>query len=160
MCIRDRDNRVRKLDYSIQLSALFYQRFIDNEKITLFSPHDVAGLYDSFGTDDFDELYLKYENDDTIPKKSLNAQELILDLLKERAETGRIYLMNIDHCNSHSSFTDKVEMSNLCQEITLPTKPIQHIDDETGEIALCILCLLYTSPSPRDRTRSRMPSSA
>ena len=133
------DNRVRKLDYSIQLSALFYQRFIDNGKITLFSPHDVAGLYDSFGTPDFDELYLKYENDESIPKTEVDAQELILDLLKERAETGRVYLMNIDHCNSHSSFIDKVEMSNLCQEITLPTKPIQHIDDKTGEIALCIL---------------------
>ena len=133
------DNRVRKLDYSIQLSALFYQRFIDNEKITLFSPHDVAGLYDSFGTESFDELYVKYENDDSIPKTQVNAQELILDLLKERAETGRLYIMNIDHCNSHSSFTDKVEMSNLCQEITLPTQPIQHIDDENGEIALCIL---------------------
>ena len=133
------DNRVRKLDYSIQLSALFYQRFIDNGKITLFSPHDVAGLYDSFGTPDFDDLYVKYENDESIPKTEVDAQELILDLLKERAETGRVYLMNIDHCNSHSSFTDKVEMSNLCQEITLPTKPIQHIDDKTGEIALCIL---------------------
>ena len=133
------DNRVRKLDYSIQLSALFYQRFIDDEKITLFSPHDVAGLYDSFGTESFDELYVKYENDDSIPKTQVDAQELILNLLKERAETGRLYIMNIDHCNSHSSFTDKIEMSNLCQEITLPTKPIQHIDDETGEIALCIL---------------------
>ena len=133
------DNRVRKLDYSIQLSALFYQRFIDNEQITLFSPHDVPGLYDSFGTEDFDELYVKYENDESVPRKTIGAQELILDLLKERAETGRIYIMNIDHCNSHSSFVDKVEMSNLCQEITLPTKPIQHIDDETGEIALCIL---------------------
>jgi len=133
------DNRVRKLDYSIQLSALFYQRFIDNEQITLFSPHDVPGLYDSFGTENFDELYVKYENDESIPRKTIGAQELILDLLKERAETGRIYIMNIDHCNSHSSFVDKVEMSNLCQEITLPTKPIQHIDDETGEIALCIL---------------------
>ena len=133
------DNRVRKLDYSIQLSKLFYERFISNGEITLFSPHDVPGLYDSFGTPDFDELYVKYENDDTIKKTTVNAQELILDLLKERAETGRLYLMNIDHCNSHSSFIDKVEMSNLCQEITLPTKPIQHIDDETGEIALCIL---------------------
>jgi len=133
------DNRVRKLDYSIQLSKLFYERFIENKNITLFSPHDVPGLYDSFGTESFDDLYVKYELDESIPKKSLNAQELILDLLKERAETGRIYLMNIDHCNSHSSFIDKVEMSNLCQEITLPTKPIQHIDDETGEIALCIL---------------------
>jgi len=121
------------------LSALFYQRFIDNEQITLFSPHDVPGLYDSFGTEDFDELYVKYENDESVPRKTISAQELILDLLKERAETGRIYIMNIDHCNSHSSFVDKVEMSNLCQEITLPTKPIQHIDDETGEIALCIL---------------------
>jgi len=133
------DNRVRKLDYSIQLSALFYQRFIDNEKITLFSPHDVAGLYDSFGTESFDDLYKQYELDESIPKTQVDAQELILDLLKERAETGRLYLMNIDHCNSHSSFIDKVEMSNLCQEITLPTKPIQHIDDKTGEIALCIL---------------------
>ena len=132
------DNRVRKLDYSIQLSKIFYERFITNGEITLFSPHDVPGLYESFGTEDFDELYVKYENSD-IPMKKVKAQELILDLLKERAETGRIYLMNIDHCNSHSSFLDKVEMSNLCQEITLPTKPIQHIDDETGEIALCIL---------------------
>ena len=133
------DNRVRKLDYSIQLSKLFYERFIENKEITLFSPHDVPGLYDSFGTDAFDELYVKYENDDSIKKTTVNGQELILDLLKERAETGRLYLMNIDHCNSHSSFTDKIEMSNLCQEITLPTKPVQHIDDETGEIALCIL---------------------
>jgi len=132
------DNRVRKLDYSIQLSALFYQRFIDSEEITLFSPHDVPGLYDSFGTESFDELYVKYENDESIPKTRVSAQELILDLLKERAETGRIYIMNIDHCNSHSSFQEKVEMSNLCQEITLPTKPLQHIDGD-GEIALCIL---------------------
>jgi len=132
------DNRVRKLDYSIQLSKLFYERFITNEKITLFSPHDVPGLYDSFGSESFDELYLKYENDDSIPKTTINAQELILDLLKERAETGRLYLMNIDHCNSHSSFKDPIYMSNLCQEITLPTDPIQHIDGE-GEIALCIL---------------------
>ena len=133
------DNRVRKLDYSIQLSKLFYERFITNEKITLFSPHDVPGLYDSFGTEFFDELYVRYENNESIPKTRIDAQELILDLLKESAETGRMYLMNIDHCNSHSSFLDKVNMSNLCQEITLPTKPIQHIDDPDGEIALCIL---------------------
>ena len=133
------DNRVRKLDYSIQLSKLFYERFITNDVISLFSPHDVPGLYDAFGSDTFDELYTRYESDESIPKSTIGAQELILDLLKERAETGRIYLMNIDHCNSHSSFLDKVEMSNLCQEITLPTKPIQHIDDEAGEIALCIL---------------------
>jgi len=133
------DNRVRKLDYSIQLSKLFYERFISNEEISLFSPHDVPGLYDSFGTDRFDDLYTQYEGDSSIPRTTIGAQELILDLLKERAETGRIYIMNIDHCNSHSSFKDKVEMSNLCQEITLPTYPIQHIDDHLGEIALCIL---------------------
>jgi len=133
------DNRVRKLDYSIQISKLFYERFIKDEEITLFSPHDVPGLYNSFGLPSFDDLYVSYENDPSVPKKTIKAQELILNLLKERAETGRIYIMNIDHCNSHSSFKDKVEMSNLCQEITLPTYPIQHIDDEHGEIALCIL---------------------
>ena len=132
------DNRVRKLDYSIQLSKLFYERFITNEQITLFSPHDVPGLYDSFGSESFDDLYRTYENNESIPKTRIGAQELILALLKERAETGRIYLMNIDHCNSHSSFKDSIYMSNLCQEITLPTDPIQHIDGE-GEIALCIL---------------------
>ena len=133
------DNRVRKLDYSIQISKLFYERFIQNGDITLFSPHDVPGLYDAFGTDNFDDLYQRYESDGSIPKKTIGAQELILDLLKERAETGRIYIMNIDHCNSHSSFKDQITMSNLCQEITLPTYPLQHIDDEYGEIALCIL---------------------
>jgi len=133
------DNRVRKLDYSIQLSKLFYERFIQNGEVSLFSPHDVPGLYDAFGTDRFDELYTSYEADQSVPRKTMGAQELILNLLKERAETGRIYIMNIDHCNTHSSFKDKVEMSNLCQEITLPTYPLQHIDDEHGEIALCIL---------------------
>ena len=133
------DNRVRKLDYSIQISKLFYERFIADEEMSLFSPHDVPGLYEAFGTDKFDELYVKYEKDKSIRKKKINTQELMFDLLKERAETGRIYIMNIDHCNSHSSFKDKVNMSNLCQEITLPTTPIQHIDDDTGEIALCIL---------------------
>jgi ribonucleoside-diphosphate reductase alpha chain len=132
------DNRVRKLDYSIQTSKLFYERFITDGDITLFSPHDVPGLYDSFGTPDFDDLYKRYESDGSIPKKTIGAQELILNLLKERAETGRLYIMNIDHCNEHSSFKDKVNMSNLCQEITLPTTPLEHIDGE-GEIALCIL---------------------
>jgi ribonucleoside-diphosphate reductase alpha chain len=133
------DNRVRKLDYSIQISKLFYERFIQDGEITLFSPHDVPGLYDSFGFPEFDDLYVSYENNPSISKKTIKAQELILNLLKERAETGRIYIMNIDHCNSHSSFKDKVNMSNLCQEITLPTDPLQHIDDTMGEIALCIL---------------------
>ena len=133
------DNRVRKLDYSIQISKLFYERFIKSEEISLFSPHDVPGLYENFGTDNFDELYCRYESDQSIPRRTVGAQELFLDILKERAETGRIYIMNIDHCNSHSSFKDKVTMSNLCQEITLPTTPLNHIDDPNGEIALCIL---------------------
>ena len=133
------DNRVRKLDYSIQISELFYKRFINNQDISLFSPHDVDNLYDVFGSPEFDTLYEKYERNKKIPRKTINAQKLFMELLRERAETGRIYIMNIDHCNTHSSFKDKVYMSNLCQEITLPTKPVQHIDDEEGEIALCIL---------------------
>jgi len=134
------DNRVRKLDYSIQFSKLFYERFIKNEEITLFSPNDVPGLYDNFGLSTFDDLYESYENNPSIPKKKVKAQELILNVLKERAETGRIYIMNIDHCNSHSSYKDQITMSNLCQEITEPTTPIQHIDDDNyAEIATCIL---------------------
>ena len=133
------DNRVRKLDYSIQISKLFYERFIKDEEITLFSPHECPGLYESFGMPEFDEMYEKYERKTSITKKKIRAQTLFMDLLKERAETGRIYIMNIDHCNTHSSFKDKVYMSNLCQEITLPTTPINHIDDPDGEIALCIL---------------------
>jgi ribonucleoside-diphosphate reductase alpha chain len=105
------DNRVRKLDYSIQLSKIFYERFIQDSEITLFSPHDVPGLYDAFGTDKFDNLYALYEKDSSVPKKTVKAQELILSLLKERAETGRIYIMNIDHCNSHSSYKDQITMS-------------------------------------------------
>ena len=132
------DNRVRKLDYSIQISELFYKRFIEDKEITLFSPHEVPGLYDAYGTPEFDEMYEKFERSTKIKKKKVKAQELFGAILKERAETGRIYIMNIDHTNSHSSFKDQVFMSNLCQEITLPTDPLQHIDG-TGEIALCIL---------------------
>jgi ribonucleoside-diphosphate reductase alpha chain len=132
------DNRVRKLDYSIQMSKLFYERFINEEDITLFSPHEVPELYEAWGTPEFDDLYLKAERKLSVNKKKVNAQQLFFDILKERAETGRIYIMNIDHCNTHSSFKDRVYMSNLCQEITLPTDPIDHIDGE-GEIALCIL---------------------
>ncbi len=133
------DNRVRKLDYSIQMSKIFYERFLQGGKISLFSPHDIPEMYEAFGMPEFDKMYVKAENDPTIKKTIVDARTLVMDLLKERAETGRIYIMNIDHCNTHSSFKDKVFMSNLCQEITLPTKPIQHIDDPDGEIALCIL---------------------
>ena len=132
------DNRVRKLDYSIQLSKLFYERFINDGDITLFSPHEVPELVDSWGTPEFDELYEVAERKLSIWKQKVKAQSLFMSILKERAETGRIYIMNIDHCNTHSSFKDRITMSNLCQEITLPTEPISHIDGE-GEIALCIL---------------------
>ena len=144
------DNRVRKLDYSIQISKLFYERFIKNQDISLFSPHNCPDLFESFGTDRFDELYCGYELDESIPRKTIAAQELFLAILKERAETGRIYIMNIDHCNSHSSFIDKVSMSNLCQEITLPTTPLQHIDKE-GEIALCILSAVNVGKVQSDK---------
>jgi len=135
------DNRVRKLDYSIQLNKVMYERLLSDGNITLFSPHDVPDLYEAYYGDSekFKELYEKYERKTSVRKKTLKAMDLFSALLKERAETGRIYIMNVDHCNTHSSFKDPVYMSNLCQEITLPTKPVQHIDDENGEIALCIL---------------------
>jgi len=135
------DNRVRKLDYSIQLNKTMYERLLSGGDITLFSPHDVPGLYEAYfgDPDEFKELYEKYEKSTTIKKKTVTAMELFSDLIKERAETGRIYVMNVDHANTHSSFKDTVYMSNLCQEITLPTKPLTHIDDPEGEIALCIL---------------------
>jgi len=135
------DNRVRKLDYSIQLNKTMYERLLSGADITLFSPHDVPGLYEAYfgDADVFKELYEKYERATSIKKTKISAMELFSALVKERAETGRIYIMNVDHCNTHSSFKDKVYMSNLCQEITLPTKPLTHIDDPEGEIALCIL---------------------
>ena len=135
------DNRVRKLDYSIQLNKTMYERLLSGGNITLFSPHYVPGLYEAYfsDADKFKELYEKYERATSIKKKTVPAMELFSALIKERAETGRMYIMNVDHCNTHSSFKDTVYMSNLCQEITLPTKPLEHIDDPEGEIALCIL---------------------
>jgi ribonucleoside-diphosphate reductase alpha chain len=135
------DNRVRKLDYSIQLNKTMYERLLSNGDITLFSPHDVPDLYEAYfgDADKFKELYESYERKTSVKKRTIPAMDLFSALIKERAETGRIYIMNVDHCNTHSSFKDKVYMSNLCQEITLPTKPLEHIDDKEGEIALCIL---------------------
>ena len=135
------DNRVRKLDYSIQLNKMMYERLLSDGDITLFTPHEVPDLYEAFYSDQdkFKELYEKYERSTKLRKKTVPAMELFSNLIKERAETGRIYIMNVDHSNTHSSFKDTVYMSNLCQEITLPTKPLNHIDDPEGEIALCIL---------------------
>ena len=138
------ENRVRHLDYGVQFNRLMYQRLIQGGNITLFSPSDVPGLYDAFFQDQerFDELYVRYEQDDNIRKKTLKAVELFSLFASERASTGRIYLQNVDHCNTHSPFDPSVapvRQSNLCLEIALPTKPLQHVMDEEGEIALCTL---------------------
>lgn len=137
-------NRVRQLDYGVQFSKLFYERFLQQKNITLFSPHDVPGLYEAFFADQklFKELYEAAEANPSIRKKSIPAVDLFRSFLQERTETGRIYLMNVDHTNDHGSFKPDlapIRQSNLCAEITLPTKPLQHIDDENGEISLCTL---------------------
>ena len=138
------DNRVRKLDYSIQFCKLFYDRLIANEDITLFSPHEAKGLYEAFGDNKkFQELYLKYENARSLKfKKKIPARQLAQIFARERLETGRIYSMNIDSANEHGSWDIPCYMSNLCQEIIHPTKPIQSIDDPDGEIGICILSAL------------------
>ncbi len=138
------DNRVRHLDYGVQFNKLMYQRLIKGESITLFSPSDVPGLYDAFFADqeEFERLYELYEADSSIRKKRLKAIELFSLFAQERASTGRIYLQNVDHCNTHSPFEPSVapiKQSNLCLEIALPTKPLQEINDPNGEIALCTL---------------------
>ncbi|RUO55607.1 class 1a ribonucleoside-diphosphate reductase subunit alpha [Pseudidiomarina homiensis] len=138
------ENRVRHLDYGVQFNRLMYQRLVKDDYITLFSPSDCPGLYDAFFADqsEFERLYLQYENDESIRKKRIKAIELFSLFMQERASTGRIYLQNVDHCNTHSPFDPKVapiRQSNLCLEIALPTKPLAHVNDEEGEIALCTL---------------------
>lgn len=138
------ENRVRHLDYGVQFNKLMYTRLIKDQYITLFSPSDTPGLYDAFfaDQDEFERLYVQYEKDDSIRKKHIKAIELFSLFMQERASTGRIYLQNVDHCNTHSPFNPKlapVRQSNLCLEIALPTKPLEHVNDENGEIALCTL---------------------
>jgi ribonucleoside-diphosphate reductase alpha chain len=138
------ENRVRHLDYGVQFNKVMYQRLIKGGYITLFSPSDVPGLYDAFfeDQDKFEELYLQYENDESIRKKRIKAIELFTLFAQERASTGRIYLQNVDHCNTHSPFDPSkapIRQSNLCLEIALPTKPMSDVNDENGEIALCTL---------------------
>lgn len=138
------ENRVRHLDYGVQFNKLMYQRLIKGDYITLFSPSDVPGLYDAFFEDQekFEELYVKYEADASIRKKRIKAIELFTLFAQERASTGRIYLQNVDHCNTHSPFDPSVapvRQSNLCLEIALPTKPFEDVNDPNGEIALCTL---------------------
>ena len=138
------ENRVRHMDYGVQLNKLMYQRLVKNENITLFSPSDVPGLYDAFFADqeEFERLYVKYEADSSIRQRQVKAVELFSLMMQERASTGRIYIQNVDHCNTHSPFDPvvaPVRQSNLCLEIALPTKPLNDINDESGEIALCTL---------------------
>jgi ribonucleoside-diphosphate reductase alpha chain len=138
------ENRARHLDYGVQLNKLMYQRMMEGGKITLFSPSDVPGLYDAYFEDqvEFERLYTLYEADETIRKKTISAIELFTKLAQERAQTGRIYIQNVDHCNTHSPFNSKkapVRQSNLCLEIALPTKPLESVEDTEGEIALCTL---------------------
>jgi len=138
------ENRVRHLDYGVQLNKLMYTRLIKGGNITLFSPDEVPGLYDAFfaDQDEFERLYVKYEQDESIRKKTIKAVELFGILASERASTGRIYIQNVDHCNTHSPFDPAVapvKQSNLCLEIALPTKPMDDINDPNGEIALCTL---------------------
>ena len=138
------DNRVRHMDYGVQINKTIYTRLIKNQNVTLFSPSDVPGLYDAFFADqtEFEGLYEQYEQDDSIRKRSVPAQELFSLMMQERASTGRIYVQNVDHCNTHSPFDPSVapiRQSNLCMEIALPTQPLDNINDESGEIALCTL---------------------
>ena len=138
------DNRVRHMDYGVQFNKLMYERLLTGGNITLFSPHDVPGLYESFFADQdkFKELYEKAERMTSIRKKSISAQALFSSFMTERKDTGRIYLMNVDHANTHGAFIEDIapiHQSNLCCEIDLPTKPLNDINDEEGEISLCTL---------------------
>ncbi|WMY96635.1 MAG: class 1a ribonucleoside-diphosphate reductase subunit alpha [Arsenophonus sp.] len=138
------NNRVRHLDYAVQINKLMYERLIKNKEITLFSPSDVPGLYQAFFNDqnEFERLYLKYEGNSKIRQKRIKAINLFSCMMQERASTGRIYIQNVDHCNMHTAFNPKlapIRQSNLCMEILLPTNPLNDIKDIKGEIALCTL---------------------
>ena len=141
------DNRIRHLDYSVQFNKVMYERLLAGGEITLFSPHDCPDLYDAFfrDVDEFRTLYEKYEKSTKIRKKAVPAVDLFQSFMQERKDTGRIYFQNVDHCNDHGSFDKKkalIRMSNLCQEITLPTTPLTDINDENGEISLCTLAAI------------------
>ena len=138
------DNRVRHLDYGVQFNKVMYERLLSGGNITLFSPNDVPELYETFFTDvdEFRELYEKAERSTKLRKKVIPAIDLFSSFMQERKDTGRIYLMNVDHANDHGAFIKEmapIYMSNLCSEIDLPTKPMKHIFDDDGEISLCTL---------------------
>lgn len=138
------ENRIRHLDYGVQLNKLMYERLITDDYITLFSPSDVDGMYEAFFADQdkFRSLYVKAEKDNLITKKRVKAVELFSSMMQERASTGRVYIQNVDHCNTNSPFDANVapiKQSNLCLEVALPTKPLNNVNDPDGEVALCTL---------------------
>lgn len=137
-------NRARRMDHCFQLNGYLWERLQRGENITLFSPHEVPGMYDAFFADTelWIRLYEDAERDPRYRKKVMTAAEVFTALLMERFETSRIYLMHVDHCNTHSSFVPEIapiRQSNLCVEVCLPTKPLQTVDDAMGEVSLCTL---------------------
>lgn len=155
------DNRVRHMDYGVQFNKVMYERLLNNGDITLFSPHDVPDMYEAFFTDvdRFRELYERAERNTKFRKKTVRALDLFSAFMQERKDTGRIYLMNVDHANTHGSFRPElapVRMSNLCCEITLPTRPLADINDPEGEIALCTLSAINWGAfrEPQDMERA------
>ena len=138
------ENRVRHMDYAFQFNKVMYERLLTGGNITLFSPEEVPDLYEAFYSDQdkFKTLYEQYEKDESVRKKVMPAIEIFTQFISERKDTGRIYLMNVDHANSHGSFIPElapIRMSNLCTEIDLPTTPLNSSDDPNGEISLCTL---------------------
>lgn len=133
------DNRVRKLDYTVGMSKMFYERVKKNEDVTLFSPHEVPELYEAWGTPSFDKIYKECESKRLKIKKKISARKLFSIIVKERVETGRIYILNVDTANEHSSWSDKITMSNLCTEVIMPTIPLNDYKDPEAEIGMCIL---------------------
>ena len=138
------DNRVRHMDYGVQFNKLMYERLITGGDITCFSPHDVPEMFEAFfnNQDRFKELYERAERNTKLRKKTFKAADLFSRFMQERKDTGRIYLQNVDHANTHSPFDERVapvKMSNLCAEIDLPTVPLRDVNDEDGRIALCTL---------------------
>ena len=155
------ETRIRTLDYGVQMNKVMYERLLTGGNITLFSPHDVPDLYDAFYADQdkFRELYEMYERKTSIRKTKVSAIELFSTFMQERKDTGRMYLMNVDHANEHGSFKPDlapIKMSNLCSEIDLPTKPLNSFDDEEGEIALCSLSAINwgSFKEPEDMERA------
>lgn len=132
------ETRLRTVDYCVHLNETMYRRLSEDGMITFFSPEEVPDLYEAFygPAEVFEALYVKYEKDRSKTKKQLKAKDVFAKIVKERFETGRIYIMHADHVNAHGNFLEMVNMTNLCTEITLPTTPM---GNDEARIALCTL---------------------